>query len=298
MIAEDKTMFQKATRKKSKLRMLLTGPSGSGKTYSALQLAKGIVGQKGRIACIDTEHGSASLYSDQAEFDVLELQAPYSPERFIEAIDAAESAGYDLLIIDSMTHEWNGKGGILEIHDAISKTQKGGNSYTAWASVTPRHNAFVDRILQSKIHIICTLRSKTDFVLETNDKGKQTPRKVGMAPIQRDGIEYEFTSALDISVEGHLATSSKDRTRLFRDPLVITVETGRKLLEWLESGEELAANDELRKTQLRTIAKKGIDDLRTAWGMLTAEEKQRFGGTTFLDELKSIANKEQAHATV
>lgn len=291
-------MFQKATRKKSKLRMLLTGPSGSGKTYSALQLAKGIVGPNGKIACIDTEHGSASLYSDQAEFDVLELQAPYSPERFIEAIDGAEAAGYDLLIIDSMTHEWNGKGGILEIHDQITKTSAGGNSYMAWASVTPRHNAFVDRILQSKIHIICTLRSKADFVLETNSKGKQVPKKVGLAPIQRDGIEYEFTSALDISIEGNLAAASKDRTRLFRDPAVITPEVGKRLLEWLESGEDQAALDETRKTQLRAIAKKGIEELRTAWGVLSAEDKHRMGGAALLDELKTIANKEKEDATV
>lgn len=291
-------MFQKATRKKSKLRMLLTGPSGSGKTYSALQMAKGIVGPKGRIACIDTEHGSASLYSDQAEFDVMELQAPYSPERFIEAIDGAEAAGYDLLIIDSMTHEWNGKGGILEIHDQITKTAASGNSYMAWASVTPRHNAFVDRILQSKIHIICTLRSKADFVLETNSKGKQTPKKVGMAPIQRDGIEYEFTSALDISIEGNLASASKDRTRLFRDPMVINEATGRKLLEWLEQGEDQAELDETRKAQLKVIAGKGIDELRTAWSVLSGEEKHRFGGAAFLDTLKAIANKEKEDATV
>jgi hypothetical protein len=278
--------------------MLITGPSGSGKTFSALQMAKGIVGERGRIACIDTEHGSASLYSDQAEFDVLELEAPYSPERFIDAISAAESAGYDLLIIDSMTHEWSGKGGVLEIHDQVSKTQKGGNSYTAWASVTPRHNAFIERILQSKIHIICTLRSKADFVLETNAQGKQSPRKVGMAPIQRDGIEYEFTSALDISTEGNLATASKDRTRLFRDPLVISVDTGRLLLNWLECGEDQSVADEQRKKELREIAKAGLEYLRDAWGAMQPVEKNRLGGSAFLDELKSIANGETQNATV
>jgi DNA polymerase III delta prime subunit len=288
-------MFQKATRKQSKLRLLLSGPSGSGKTFSALQLAKGIV-PNGKIACIDTEHGSASLYSDQADFSVLELSAPYSPEHYIEAINAAETAGFDLLIIDSITHEWNGKGGILEIHDTITKTIAKGNSYTAWASVTPRHTAFVDRILQSKIHIICTLRSKADFVLETNSHGKSTPRKVGMAGIQKDGIEYEFTTALDLSIEGNLATASKDRTRLFRDPAVITVDTGTRLLAWLESGEAATSAtsvDESRKNILRDHAELGIDALRTAWEALDAESKHRLGGAAFLEELKNLAYGEQ-----
>lgn len=226
-------MFKKAERKKAKLRLALTGPSGSGKTYSALLMAKGIGGP---IAVIDTEHGSASLYSDVADFDVMELQPPYSPERYIEAIKGAEEAGYNVLIIDSMTHEWNGEGGTLELVDQIAKAKFKGNSYAAWGEMTPRHNKFINAILQSRLHIISTMRSKQDFVL-VEQNGKQSPKKVGMAPIQREGLEYEFTAVLDLSIESNLATASKDRTRLFvGDPLKISEDTGQKLLDWLETG--------------------------------------------------------------
>ncbi len=233
--------FQKAVRKKAKLRLALTGPSGSGKTYSALWLAKGI---GGRIAVIDTEHGSASLYADILDFDVLNLAAPFSPERYIEAITDAARAGYDVLIVDSISHEWNGKGGILEIHDAVTRTNRG-NSYTAWAEVTPRHNAFVEAILQSPLHVITTMRSKQDFVL-TDRNGRQVPQKVGLAPIQRDGFEYEMTVVLDIEQDKHLATASKDRTRLFFNstPEPITEQTGRRLIEWLDAGASVITVDE------------------------------------------------------
>ncbi|CCD30241.1 conserved exported hypothetical protein [Candidatus Glomeribacter gigasporarum BEG34] len=234
--------FQKAIRKKAKLRLALTGPSGSGKTYSALLLAKGI---GGRIAVIDTEHGSASLYADVLDFDVLNLAAPFSPERYIEVITDAARSGYDVLIVDSITHEWNGKGGILEIHDRVTRAHPRGNSYTAWAEVTPRHNAFVEALLQSPLHILVTMRSKQDFVL-TDRNGKQVPQKVGLAPIQRDGFEYEMTVVLDIEQDRHLATVSKDRTRLFSDstPEPITEQTGRQLMEWLEAGANLITIDE------------------------------------------------------
>lgn len=225
-------MFKPAQRKQAKLRLALSGPSGSGKTTGALLIAKGI---GGKIAVLDTERGSASLYADIVPFDVVELGPPYTPERYIEIIHAAEKAGYDTLVIDSMTHEWNGSGGILEIVDAVSRSKYKGNSYAAWNEGTPRHQKFVDAMLGSSMHIISTMRSKAVYVETEKSNGKKSMEKQGVAPQQRDGLEYEFTAVLDISVDGHFANASKDRTRLFNDPVVITETVGENLREWLQS---------------------------------------------------------------
>lgn len=225
--------FQKAQRKRAKLRLAVSGPSGAGKTYGALLIAKGI---GGRIAVIDTERGSASLYSDLVDFDTLELEPPFSPERFVGAIRAAEQAGYDVLVIDSMTHEWDGSGGCLEINEKLAHAKMRGNTWAAWNETTPRHRAFVDAILQSPCHVVCTMRSKTETVQGDDKKVK----KLGMKAVQRDGTEYEFFCVLDIVHDGHWAVASKDRTRLFSEPHVISEETGRRLRAWLESGAEPA----------------------------------------------------------
>lgn len=222
-------MFKKAERKQARLRLALAGPSGSGKTYSALQMAKGL---GGRIAVIDTEHGSASLYADLADFDVMELHAPYSPERYIEAIKAAEQAGYDVLIIDSYSHEWTGPGGCLEINDQIAKAKYKGNTWSAWNETTPRHRSLTDKILTSPLHIICTMRSKTETV---QGEGKKI-LKLGMKSEQREGSEYEMTVVLDLVHDGNMAVASKDRTKLFKQPELITPETGQRLLAWLNDG--------------------------------------------------------------
>ncbi len=227
--------FEKAIRMKAKLRLALTGPSGSGKTYGALLIAQGI---GGKIAVIDTEKGSASLYAHMAEFDVLELDPPYTPERFVEAVQAAEGAGYNVLIVDSITHEWSGVGGCLELVDQIANAKYRGNSWSAWNEITPRHRAFLDALMRSPMHIIATARSKTETA-QTEQNGKKKVVKLGMKAEQRDGLEYEFTTVLDIVHEGHFAVASKDRTGLFGgDPQPISVETGKTLLDWLESGAE------------------------------------------------------------
>ena len=236
-------MFKKAERKQAKLRLALTGPSGSGKTYSALQLA---IGLGGRIAFIDTEHGSASLYSDVTDFDVMELSAPYSPERYIDAIDMAERAGYDTLIIDSYSHEWIGAGGCLEINDELARAKFKGNTWSAWNETTPRHRRLTDRILASRMHIICTMRSKTETVQGENKK----VIKLGLKNEQREGTDYEFTVVLDISHDGHMAVASKDRTRIFSVPEVITPETGEKLLAWLNDGSDPRAKAESQMVDL------------------------------------------------
>ena len=184
-----KIAFQKATKKQAKARIALFGASGSGKTWNALELAQGL-GE--RVAVVDTEHGSASKYSDRFSFDVVELQS-FEPQNYIDAIRVAEGAGYDVLIIDSLSHAWVGKGGLLDQND-----RKGGR-FDNWKDLTPQHMALIEAILTSKLHIIATMRSKTEYVVELNAKGKNEPRKVGLAPVQRDGLEYEFdvVGALD-----------------------------------------------------------------------------------------------------
>jgi len=210
--------------------MAITGPSGSGKTLSALKLAAGL-GKK--IAVIDTENGSASLYSDHAGFDVLELAPPFTTERYIEAIEAAEKSGYDVLVIDSITHAWAGEGGLLEQKEQLDARGKG-NSYTNWGLITKKHEAFKSAMLHSPLHIIATMRSKQDYML-VDKNGKQVPQKVGMAPIQRDGMEYEFTLVFDVAMN-HEAEASKDRTGLFAGSIhKISEETGRRIAQWLSS---------------------------------------------------------------
>lgn len=230
-------MFRKAERRKAKLRCGLAGPSGSGKTYSALQIAFGL---GGKIALIDTENGSGDLYAHLGDYDVLTLQAPFTPDKYIDGIKAAERAGYATVIIDSLSHAWAGEGGLLDQHGRIADSGKG-NSYTAWRTITPKHNALVEAMLQSSCHVIATMRTKTEYIVEKSDRGKDVPRKVGLAPIQRDGMEYEFTVFFDLSAD-HTASSSKDRTSLF-DGLYFrpTQETGVKLLRWLNEGGEAVA---------------------------------------------------------
>ena len=194
-------VFKKATKKDSKLRLGLMGPAGSGKTYTALAVAKHF---GGRVAVIDSEHGSASKYADLFDFDVLEL-ASFSPNDYTNAIKAAE--GYDVLIVDSLSHAWSGKNGALELVDKAAARSKSGNSFAAWREVTPLHNQMVEAIMGAKLHLIATLRSKTEYVLEENDRGKRVPRKVGMAPVQRDGLEYEFDVVGDLDWENRLVVT-------------------------------------------------------------------------------------------
>ena len=236
-------MFKKAQRKQAKLKLAVTGPSGSGKTYSALRLAAGL---GGKVALIDTENGSASLYSDKFAFDVLDLQPPFTVERYVEAINAAVSAGYTTLVIDSLSHAWAGEGGLLEQKEQLDARAKG-SSYTNWASITKKHESLKSSILQSNVHIIATMRSKQDYVL-VDKNGKQVPQKVGMAPVQRDGMEYEFTIVFDVAMN-HEAEASKDRTGLFTDKIFkVSEDTGKQLSAWLEGGALSEVNTTSSKT--------------------------------------------------
>jgi len=230
--------FNKAERKRSKLRLAIAGVSGSGKTTAALQIAKGL---GGKVAVIDTENGSSSLYSDKFDFDVLELDAPYTPERFIQAIDAAEQAGYDIVVVDSMSHEWVGSGGCLEINDTLSKTKYKTNSFAAWNETSVKHRKFLEKIVTSKIHVIATVRMKAGH---EQSGGKVV--KLGLKYEMKENFEFEFTTVFDLSHEGHYAVVSKDRTSLFDQnvPFVLTPEVGKHLDEWLNSGKNYYMADE------------------------------------------------------
>lgn len=193
-------IFKKAVKSESKLRLAITGPSGSGKTYTSLMLAAALA-DGGDVAVIDTENGSASKYADIFSFDVAEMHAPFKPEKYVAAITEAANAGYKVIVLDSLTHAWSGTGGLLDIVDEAAKRSQSKNTYTAWKEGTPIHNQLVDSIIQAPIHVIVTMRSKAEYVLETNDRGKQAPKKVGMAPIQRDGMEYEFDIVFQMTLD-------------------------------------------------------------------------------------------------
>lgn len=254
-------LIRKAERKKAKLRLGISAPSGAGKTYSSLLIAYGITGDWSKVGLIDTENGSGDLYAHLGEYMVLTLEAPYTPDRYIQAIKAFEEAGAEVIIIDSLSHAWAGEGGILDIQAAITAASKSGNSYTAWREVTPKHNALVNTILQSKCHIIATMRAKTEYVMEEDERGKKTPKKVGLAPIQRDGMEYEFTIMLDISHQ-HYASASKDRTGMFDGKAFKpSVETGKQLKEWLETGVDV----EQRRKEI-------LDRVRSKWNQAAGKE--------------------------
>lgn len=183
--------FTKAIKRESKLRMAIAGPSGSGKTYTALAIASALANGKS-VAMVDTEHGSASKYADLFQFDVLEMHPPYHPDRFVEAINEAAKAGYGVVILDSLTHAWSGTGGLLEVVDQIAARMRSQNSFAAWKDATPIQNRLVEAIVAAPLHVIATMRSKQEYVVQQDERGKQAPRKVGMAPQQREGFEYEF----------------------------------------------------------------------------------------------------------
>jgi hypothetical protein len=239
--------LQKAQRKQAVIKLALQGPSGSGKTYSSLLLAFGLVGEWDHIAVVDTENNSSHLYSHLGNFNVLSLSEPFSPERYIEAIEFCEKAGMKAIIIDSISQEWEGSGGIIETHGYMA-----GNSFTNWNKVTPRHNAFIQKMLQSPCHIIATIRSKQDYVL-TDKNGKMVPEKVGLKGVTRDGMDYEFTLVLDLDIK-HQATASKDRTGLFTNPLpfLITESTGIRIKIWC-LGEDLLKVVEVQISNASTI---------------------------------------------
>jgi len=247
--------LQTAARKRAKIKMALQGPSGSGKSFSALQIAKGLCLKCESIAVIDTENGSSELYSHLGPYQVLQLAPPFSPERYIEAISVCEKAGIEVVIIDSITHEWEN---LIDFHASMT-----GNSFTNWAKVTPRHNAFVQKLLQTSMHVISTIRTKQDYVLNEKN-GRMVPEKVGLKSVQRDGLEYEFTLVFDLDMKHH-ATASKDRTGLFvgKPAEQLSSETGKLIQQWCNTAEQI----EVDEVSERIGSCLSMDELLTLYNM-------------------------------
>ncbi|WP_019670795.1 AAA family ATPase [Eudoraea adriatica] len=272
--------LKQARRQDVKLRIGISGASGFGKTYSALKLAHGITGDYSKIAIIDSEHGSASLYAELGPFNILVLDGPYPPEKYIQAISLCEKQGMEVIIIDSISHEWTGEGGCLQIHEQL------GGRFQDWAKVTPRHQAFIEKLLHANAHIITTTRRKVDYSLDTTSKGRTKVVKHGTKELTREGFEYELTLNLELINENHLAKASKDRTGLFmnKPEFVINAATGKKLKAWCSQDEKRAKIQELinnaqSKEELRHIYMEHPDyqqqikaDLRSRLDQLEKED--------------------------
>ena len=231
--------LQKAERRKAKIKLALQGPSGSGKTYSSLLVAFGLCGDWSKIAIVDSESESSNLYAHLGAFNVVSLQAPFSPERYIEAINLCESKGIEVIIIDSITHEWEF---LLDYHSSLT-----GNSFTNWAKITPRQNSFIQKIVQSSCHIISTIRTKQEYVLSEKN-GKMVPEKVGLKGVQRYDVSYEFSLVFDLDIKNH-ATASKDRTGLFfgKPEQTLSVSTGSTIKEWCNSGTDESVDEVMQR---------------------------------------------------
>jgi hypothetical protein len=229
--------LRQSERKRAVIKLAIQGSAGSGKTYSSLLLASGLTnGDFSKVAIIDTENGSADLYAHLGSYNVLSLQPPFTPEKYAQAIEVCEKAKMEVVIVDSISHCWEY---LLDFHSKMA-----GNSFANWAKIKPMEKVFLNKVLQSPLHIIATMRTKQDYVLQQKD-GKYIPEKVGLKSISRDGTDYEFTLVFDIDIK-HFAASSKDRTGLFmgKPEFMINSATGKKILEWCNNGTSL---DEVRK---------------------------------------------------
>lgn len=299
--------FKKATRKQARARIAFDGVSGSGKTYTSLRLAFALAnanGGNGRVAVVDTERGSASLYAGLApdgipfDFDVLELQ-DFAPTKFERAIQEAGKEGYAVIVVDSLSHAWEGKGGALDQVDA-----KSGNKFSAWKDVTPQHRGMIDAILQSPCHVICTMRSKTEYVLEPDDRGRMVPRKVGMAPVQRAGMEYEFTFYASID-SNHMLSVTKSRCPAIADCKTPKADAAffQPFIEWLYEGD--AATEQTQPvaspcpvesaiaTKLKEVARiktaLGID--AAGWGKIMAKRGVKSAKELSAEQLDDLIGK-------
>lgn len=232
---------KKAKREKIYVKLALMAPSGGGKTYGSLRLASGMAdeikketGKDAKILLANTEQKRGYYYANEFDYDIVDIEPPHNPEKYVELIDFAVSEGYDILIIDSSSHEWEGKGGCLELQ------QQAGGTYQAWIKITPRHNRFIDAIADSPIHIIATMRGKDQYEVNKDDRGKTSVQKLGVGAKQRDGFEYEFTCTFLIDQKTNCAEVQKDNTHIFEGEgaTLLTENHGRKIIQWANSGEE------------------------------------------------------------
>jgi hypothetical protein len=260
--------ISKATREKIYVKIALMAPSGGGKSYSSLRLATGMAeqikketGKDAKILMGNTEGARGRYYANEFAYDIVDITAPHNPEKYVEFIEFAESEGYDILILDSTSQEWEGKGGCLELQ------QQAGGTYQSWGKVTPRHDKFINAIADSKMHIIATMRGKDQYEME-KEGNKTTVKKLGVGAKQRDGFEYEFTATFLIDQKANMSEALKDNTHIFEHEgaVLLSESHGKKLIEWANSGEgytptvrnapEVPTEDiKAVKTQVTTLAK-------------------------------------------
>ena len=283
--------IEQAVRENVAVKIALMAPSGGGKTYSALRLATGmademerITGERPRILMGNTEGSRGRYYANEFQYDIVDLEPPYNPEKFVQFIQFAEREGYKILILDSASHEWEGKGGCLELH-----AQAGGR-YQDWAKVTPRHERFIETISKSPMHIISTMRGKDKYEMEKDESGKTTISKLGLGAKQREGFEYEFTCTFLIDQKTSLATYQKDNTHIFENepPVVLSEEHGRRLIRWANS--ESGKNIDMTKTQKTEQSKNTSETNEKNIGAKTTPEQKQEEEISF-DELKNKASE-------
>lgn len=272
------TQIRLASRKFRPLKIGIGGITGSGKSIGALKLAYGICGDWKKICAVDTENNSLDLYDHLGKFSVLPLEDK-SPQGYMNAILMVENAGFEICIIDSLSHEWLSA---LDLADKTAKASRSGNSFAAWGEVTPLHNKFVSSWINTPMHIICTMRQKDEFVLEANEKGKMAPRRVGLKNIQREGVDFEFD--ILITIHGnHYCSTEKDRTQLLdgRPAFILDEKLGAELKEWSEKGpKEITLKDKvielikqikdpaLKDKIYNTVSKESSDEF-----MISAEKR-------------------------
>lgn len=283
--------FQKAVRENIWAKVLTIAPSGGGKSFGALRVAKGLTealskdtGNEERIAYIGTEGSRDKYYADEFDYDLMQLKAPFTPESYVDAIDEAIDAGYKVIVIDQISNEWAGKGGMLEIHSKMS-----GNSYTNWSKLTPRHEKFVDKILDSEAFIVATVRGKDKYVLEEQN-GKQVPRKVGIGYQQRDDLEFLFTVAVTVEQDTHFFTSVKDNTHCFENRNdVLTEKDGDIIYKWSTGGDVKSKRNELEKAKEEAKTKIALNQEEEAKKIVQENEKKakKQQNKLSLDELKA-----------
>jgi len=261
--------FQVKHAKREKIfpKIAIIAPSGGGKTYGGLRLATGMAqeieketGKKAKILMGNTESKRGLYYANEFDYDIVDIDAPYNPEKFVELIEFAVSEGYDILIIDSSSHEWEGKGGCLELQ------QQAGGTYQSWAKVTPRHQKFINAIADSPITIIATMRGKDQYEMSKDERGRASVQKLGVGAKQREGFEYEFTCTFLVDQKTNTAEVQKDNTHIFdsEGPTILTENHGAKIMQWANSGEgytpvvrkeEEPAEDDLKEIKKQIISR-------------------------------------------
>ena len=289
---------KKAKREKIYVKIALMAPSGGGKTYGSLRLATGMAeeieketGKKASILLANTEAKRGYYYANEFDYDIVDIDPPHNPEKYVELIDFAVKEGYDILIIDSSSHEWEGKGGCLELH------QQAGGTYQSWAKVTPRHNKFINAIADSPIHIIATMRGKDQYEMNKDDKGRTTVQKLGIGAKQRDGFEYEFTCTFLIDQKTNTAEVQKDNTHIFdqEGPTILSENHGVKIMKWANSGE--GYTPVVRKPEEDVVDAVG-DDLKAVKADIIALCKELGGSsnTELMNTIKEYASSGNPNA--